>query len=300
MGLLRDSGVKTLNISSVRTWWSSTKRQESIVRAVGLLVVALGAALVLAPLLWMLSTSLKAEGMVMLIPPQWIPDPIRWRNYFDAFEFMNGITVYRNTITVTAVSMVGQLLASTLVAFGFSRVQAPGRDKLFILVLAGLMLPYQVTLIPQFSLFRKMGWVDTLLPLVVPAFAGGPFFIFLVRQFFLSIPLEMDDAARIDGCGYFGIYWRIILPLSRPVLGVVAIQTFMNQWNDFMRPLIFLHSSRNYTVALALRSFTADYGMTPWHLLMAASLTALVPCIVLFFMAQRYFIQGIVVTGMKG
>lgn len=292
--------MRVMKAAFFGSWLSSRKRQESIIRIVGLIVVALGAILVLLPLVWMLSTSLKAEGMVLLMPPQWIPKPVVWRNYIEAFEFMNGLTVYTNTITVTALSMIGQLIASTLVAFGFSRIHVPGRDGLFILVLAGLMLPYQVTLIPQFLLFRSLGWVDTLRPLIVPTFAGGPFFIFMVRQFFLSIPFEMDDAARIDGCGYFGVYSRIILPMSRPVLGVVAIQTFMNQWNDFMRPLIFLHSSRNYTVALALRTFTADYGMTPWHLLMAASLTALLPCIVLFFLAQRHFIQGIVVSGLKG
>ena len=163
-----------------------------------------------------------------------------------------------------------------------------------------MMVPGQVTLIPQFLLFKSLGWVDTLNPLIVPAFFGGPFFIFLLRQFFLTIPLEMDDAARIDGCGYFQIYWRIILPLAKPALGVVAIQEFMFAWNDFLRPLIFLNSRDKLTVAVALRNFTADYGATPWNLLMAASVVALLPPIVLFFVAQRYFIQGIVVTGVKG
>jgi multiple sugar transport system permease protein len=278
----------------------SKKRQDLILKILATTTVAIGATVAVAPLVWMLSTSLKSAGRVLLLPPEWIPRPVVWKNYLEAFDFMNGSRVYLNTIIVTGSCMIGQLISSTLVGFGFARIQVPGRDALFLLVLSSLMLPYQVTLIPQFILFRKVGWIDTLWPLIVPAFAGGPFMIFLVRQFFLSIPMEMDDAARIDGCGYFAIYWRIILPMSKPVLGVVAIQTFMNNWNDFMRPLIFLHSSRNYTVALALRSFSSDYGMTPWHLLMAASLTALAPCIVLFFVAQRYFIQGIVITGVKG
>lgn len=236
----------------------------------------------------------------MLMPPQWIPHPLQWRNYIDAIDFLDQGRVFGNTLFIVVLSIVGQLIASTLAGFGFARIQVPGRDVLFLLVLTGFMLPVQVTLIPQFIMFSHFGWIDTYYPLIVPEFMGAPFFIFLARQFFLTIPHEMDEAARIDGCGYFGIYLKVILPMSKPLLGIISIQTFMHAWNDFLRPLIFLHTSSKYTVALALQNFTADYGMTPWHLLMAASLTALLPCIALFFLAQRYFIQGIVISGVKG
>lgn len=279
---------------------SSKKLQDSMLKAFYTCIMVVGSLFVLAPIVWMLSTSLKNDGSVMIMPPQWIPNPVHWRNYIDAIDFLDKGVVFGNTLFIVALSIVGQLFASTLAGFGFARIQVPGRDLLFLLVLTGFMLPVQVTLIPQFILFSKFGWIDTYYPLIVPEFMGAPFFIFLARQFFLSIPLEMDEAARVDGCGYFGIYVRIVLPLSKPLLGIISIQTFMHAWNDFLRPLIFLHTSSKYTVALALQNFTADYGMTPWHLLMAATLTALLPCIVLFFVAQRYFIQGIVISGVKG
>lgn len=279
---------------------SSKMLQNSVLRTIFTIIVTVGALFVLAPIIWMLSTSLKSEGSVLLMPPQWIPHPLQWKNYADALDFMDGGRVFGNTLFIVVLSIIGQLIASTLAGFGFARIQVPGREVLFILVLTGFMLPVQVTLIPQFILFSHLGWIDTYYPLIVPEFMGAPFFIFLARQFFLTLPAEMDEAARIDGCGYFGIYWRIILPMSKPLLGIIAIQTFMNAWNDFLRPLIFLHTASKYTLALTLQNFTADYGMTPWHLLMAATLMALLPCIALFFLAQRYFIQGIVISGVKG
>ncbi|WP_165452370.1 carbohydrate ABC transporter permease [Paenibacillus thalictri] len=276
------------------------KLQSGLLRTLYILIMVCGSIGVLTPIVWMLSTSLKSAGTVMLMPPQWIPHPLQWRNYIDAIDFLDKGMVFGNTLVIVLFSIVGQLFASTLAGFGFARIHVPGREWLFLLVLTGFMLPVQVTLIPQFVLFSKFGWIDTYYPLIVPEFMGAPFYIFLARQFFLTIPLEMDEAARVDGCGYFGIYTRIILPLSKPLLGIISIQTFMHAWNDFLRPLIFLHTSSKYTVALALQNFTADYGMTPWHLLMAATLTALLPCIALFFVAQRYFIQGIVISGVKG
>jgi multiple sugar transport system permease protein len=273
---------------------------ELLFRTVVTLIIAAGAVAVIFPLLWMLSTSLKAPGQVLLQPPQWVPSAPQWQNYPQALDSMHWSVVYRNSAIVALGCVLGEVLSASLVAFAFARLRTPGRSALFMLVLATLMLPQQVLLIPQFILFKHLGWIDTLLPLIVPAFFAGPFNVFLLRQFFLTIPAEMDDAARMDGCGYFGLYWRILLPLSRPALGVVAIFTFLGNWNDFLKPLIYLNSAGHYTVALALQNFTADYGMTPWNLLMAASLVALLPCIALFFLAQRYFIQGVVVSGVKG
>jgi ABC-type glycerol-3-phosphate transport system permease component len=249
----------------------------------------------------MLSTSLKEQGQVFIMPPKWIPHPIQWSNYPKALDFMNVKIVYRNTILITSIDILGTIISSTLVAFAFARLRAPGKEVLFLIVLSTIMLPQQVVLIPQFILFKLLGWVDTFYPLTIPFFfATTPFLIFLLRQFFMTIPIEMDEAARIDGCSYFQIYARIILPLSKPALGIVAIQSFMNNWNEFIRPLIFINSASKYTVSVALANFSSDYGMTPWNLLMAASLVALLPCIILFFFAQRYLIQGIVITGLKG
>lgn len=281
--------------------YTSKKVRQKIVSISLTILLALVGIMILLPILWMLSTSLKEQGEVFIIPPKWIPRPIHWDNYPKALDFMNAQVVYGNTILVTSVAILGTIISSTLVAFAFARLRAPGKEVLFLIVLSTIMLPQQVVLIPQFILFKLFGWVDTFYPLTVPFFfATTPFLIFLLRQFFMKIPIEMDEAAKIDGCSYFQIYARIILPLSKPALGIVAIQSFMNNWNEFIRPLIFINSASKYTVSIALANFSAEYGMTPWNLLMAASLIALLPCIILFFFAQRYFIQGIVITGLKG
>ena len=201
---------------------------------------------------------------------------------------------------ITFATMVGTLLSSSIVAYGFARLRARGRDVLFMILLSTMMIPPQVTMIPVFALFKLLNWTDTFKPLIIPNFFGGAFFIFLLRQFYMTIPIELDDAAKIDGCSYLGIFSRIILPLTKPALATVAIFSFMWSWNDFMDPLIYLNSRDKLTLTLALNRFTGMYGMTAWNLLMAASLVVALPCFVLFFFAQRYFIQGIVVTGLKG
>lgn len=262
-------------------------------------VLLLAAFVIMLPLFWTLSTSLKDPGDIFTYPPTWWPDPIVFRNYVDAMTVVPFHVYFRNTVIITGLSLAGQLLSCSLVAYSFARLRWPGRDKLFILMLATMMLPRQVTLIPQFILFRYLGWIDTLWPLIVPSFFGAPFFIFLLRQFFMGIPRDLDDAARLDGASNFRIYWEIILPLSKPVLAAVAIFSFQFSWNDFFEPLLYLHSNDLFTVSLALRFFQGSYG-TQWHLLMAASVVVMAPMIVLFFFAQRYFIQGIVVSGVKG
>lgn len=262
-------------------------------------VLITGAVFLMVPLLWMFSTSLKSLGTVMVIPPEWIPEVPLWSNYAEIFQVVPFGLYIRNTAFVTLADVVGKIISCSLVAFAFARLRWRGRDTLFIIMLATMMLPTQVTLVPQFIIYRYLGWIDTYFPLILPNWFGGPFLTFLLRQFFMSIPLELDDAARIDGATIFGIYWRIILPLSKPGLAAVGIFTFNASWNDFFAPLIYLHSRERYTLSLGLRSFQ-DQNYTEWHLLMAASLVAMVPVLLIFFFAQKYFIQGIVFTGIKG
>lgn len=256
------------------------------------------AAVMFIPLAWTISTSLKDVSQIYLFPPKWIPEPVRWQNYRDAVTAIPFVRYFFNTLFVTVLSIVGKVFSVTLVAFAFSRLQWWGRDTLFLVMLSTLMLPPHITLIPQFILFKQLGWIDTFLPLIVPDFFGGPFLTFLVRQFFMSIPFDLDDAARIDGCSSFGVYWRIIMPLSIPAIIAVIILVFNNSWNDFLHPLIYLQSSDKFTLALGLRLFQGE-ASTSWHLLMAASVLTMMPVLLLFFVAQRYFIQGVVFTGVK-
>lgn len=258
-----------------------------------------GAAIMLVPLLWLLSSSLKSTAMIFIYPPQWIPNPVRYSNYSDVFRVIPFLQFTINTVIVTGLALLGQLITASLVAFGFARLRFPGRDLLFIVLLSTIMIPYHITLIPTFVLFRMLGWLDTFLPLIVPYwFGGGAFYIFLLRQFFMRLPLELDDAASIDGASIFGIFWRIILPQAKPALGVVAVFSFLYHWNDFFGPLIYLNSVENYTLALGINLFRS-YQTTEWNLLMAASVMITLPCIALYAVAQRYFIQGVVFTGLK-
>lgn len=271
-----------------------------ITRTLAFILLCLGSILALIPVLWMLSTSLKASGDVLLLPPRWIPNPVRWSNYVDALTAQPFGLYYRNTILYTFLAVFGDTFSSAMVAYALARLRGPGHRLFFLIILSTMMLPWQVTLIPQFLLFRVLGWIDTLKPLIVPTFFGSAFFIFLLNQFYLTIPDEMDDAARIDGANEYQIFWWIILPMSAPALATVAIMSFMYHWNNFLGPLIYLSSKDKLVVSVALQRFTAAYGATRWDLLMAAALVALLPCVLLFFFAQRYFIQGIVVSGLKG
>ncbi|MHB0877262.1 MAG: carbohydrate ABC transporter permease, partial [Anaerolineae bacterium] len=249
---------------------------------------------------WLLSSSLKPSGLIFVVPPQWIPNPVAWENYAKVWQMIPFALYIRNTLFMTVMCIIGASASAAIVAFGFARLRFPGRDLLFLVLLSTIMIPEQVTLIPQYVLFRMLGWLDTYYPLIVPAFfGGGAFNIFLLRQYYMRLPLELDDAARIDGCSSFGIFRRILLPQSRPALGVIAIFLFMGNWNGFFLPLIYLNSPDKYTLALGLNLFRGTQ-YTAWNLLMAASTMTALPCIVLYFIAQRYFIQGIVFTGIKG
>ena len=263
------------------------------------MVLLAGLAVVLMPIAFALSTSLKPYGDLFVYPPVWIPSPPAWDNYREALTFVPFDRYFFNSALITGFDIVGKLISCSLVAFAFSRLRWWGRDALFVLMVATLMLPPQVTLIPQFVIWKELGWVDTFIPLIVPNFFGGPFMTFLLRQFFMSIPPELDDAARIDGCSSWGIYWPIILPLARPALVAVTVFVFNATWNEFLSPLIYLHSKANLTIALGLRAFQSEHG-PEWHLVMAASLVTMLPILLVFFFGQRYFIQGVVFTGVKG
>jgi len=252
------------------------------------------------PIYWMLITSLKSLGEIHKMPMTWFPKVFLWDNYVKIFESVPLLRYIWNTVWYTAITIVATAVSSSLVAFAFARLRARGRSFLFVLVLSMMMIPPQVTMIPQFLLFNELKWTDSYLPLIIPAFTGSSFLIFLLRQFYLGISRELDEAVKIDGGGYFTMYFRIIMPLSIPAMATAAIMEFMFRWNDIMGPLIYLSSGDKYPLSLGLANFTAVYSQTPWNLLMAASLVAVVPPLLLFFFAQKYFIQGIVISGSKG
>ncbi len=262
-----------------------------------LVVVAI---IMIAPFVWLVSSSLKSQMQIFQYPPQWIPDPIHWDNYTRALTYKPFGIYLKNTLTICLLNVIAVVLTSSLCAYGFARIRFPGRDFWFGIVMATLFLPYAILIVPQFLMFTMLGWVDTLLPLTVPIFfGGGAFNIFLLRQFFRSIPEDLADAARIDGCSEFGIYWRIMMPLAKPALTTVAIFTFLNAWNDLLGPIIYLRSPENFTLAVGLASFRSTLDVS-WDLQLAASTATILPVVILFFLAQRYFIRGIVMTGLKG
>ncbi len=275
-------------------------RNKKLVRAmVFVLLVVLGVVF-LSPFAWMVSTSLKPLNETMSLPPRWIPSKVQWHNYHDAIDAMGYFWRYvGNSLFLCLMTVVGTVMSSSLVAYGFSRVEWKGRDKVFLVLLATMMVPFPVLMVPTYNLFKHLGWIGTFKPLWVPAFFAGAFNVFLLRQFFMGLPLEMSEAARIDGCNELQIFWRIILPLCRPALMVVALFQFMFTWNDFLGPLIYLAEQKDFTLALGLQSFQSQNGGTAWHHLMAASTLVVLPVIILFFMAQRSFIEGIATTGGK-
>src|SRR5581483_3534685 len=258
-----------------------------------------GAVLFVVPFAWMLSTSLKEEAQAFVFPPIWIPDPVKWSTYLDVFTIQPTGLFLRNTVIVAGLAVLGDVLSSSLVAFGFARLRFRGRDKLFILLLATLMLPQHVTLIPHYILFRLLGWVNTWLPLIVPYWFSTPLAVFLLRQFFLTISYEVDDAARIDGAGFLDLFWRIALPLAKPAIGVVAMMAIVTRWNEFTEPLIYLSTKDQFTISVGLRAFQTEQNFLHVPVLMASSTVAVLPLIVLFFAGQRFFVQGISLSGMR-
>jgi multiple sugar transport system permease protein len=347
--------------SLAQRYFTGIKAQELITKILTTLILAVGAIVILIPLLFMISTSLKSRNQLRTSPPPIIPwestttevngkaeplyevsldgktrqmaliknlpegkgqfvDPanpdqvyelviadqqamrhveLHWENYPEAFTQVPFDRYLINTLLVTFIGMFGMLLSCSLVAYGFSRFRAPGLNILFLVLLSTIMLPRQVTLIPLYVFFQKIDWIDTLLPLIVPAFFANAYDVFLLRQFFMTVPLELDDAAKIDGANPFQTYLHIMLPQARPALVAVAIFHFLWAWNDFYEPLIFLHSRENWTVAVGLQTFNALYSVNT-HLIMAASVVMVLPPIILFFLAQKIFTQGVVISGVKG
>jgi ABC-type glycerol-3-phosphate transport system permease component len=294
--------MTALSVASARPafWNRKSARQRFQVWGATALLLA-GAFVMMVPLAWMLSTSLKPDGDVFLIPIRWIPSKILLSNYPEAVTFVPYVRFYTNSVEVTLLSVGGAVFTSAMVAYAFARLRAPGRDVLFLILLSTMMLPGEVTLVPTYLIFRNLGTLDTYYPLVVPSWLGGSaFFIFLLRQFFLTLPLEMDEAAKIDGASVFGIFWRIVLPLAKPGLATVAIFAFFNSWNAFQPPLIYLNTMEKYTVPVGLRFYLSTMGNAHWNYLMAATLIAIAPPLVIFFTMQRQFVQGAALTGLKG
>ena len=262
-------------------------------------VLVAGALFFLTPFAWMLSTALKPDGQVFAIPPTWLPDPPMWSNFRRLVTEIPFLRYLGNTVFVTALSVAFYLSSSAVVAYGFAKIRWPGRETLFYLLLATMVLPPQVTLIPQFVLFQKLGWVGTFLPLVVPPLFGSAFAVFLLRQFYAAIPEDISDSARIDGASEWQIFARIVLPLSRPALATAALFIFIWTWTDFLNPLIYLTDDRLYTLAIGLQQLSSTRAAA-WPLLMGGSLLMSLPIIVLFFFAQKTFIEGVSTGGLKG
>jgi multiple sugar transport system permease protein len=283
------------------------KNQKLIQKLLIHATLILLAALFVSPLLWMISTSLKPINETMTTPPRWIPSKIMWQNFPEAFAykseklgFIPFLLYGRNTLILTLLTVTGAVLSNAIVAYSFARMKWPGRDVFFAVTLATMMVPAPVMMVPTFTLFKWLGWVGTFRPLWVPAFFGSAFSIFLLRQFFRTIPMELSEAAKIDGCSEIQTFTDVVLPLAKPALAVVALFTFMGTWNDFMGPLIYLVDQDTFTLSLGLQAYQTQHGGTQWNLLMAASVIVVVPVIVVFFFAQKLFIQGIATSGLKG
>lgn len=253
----------------------------------------------LFPFYWLLRSSFMTKNEIFAQPMHWIPENLLIGNYKEALVRVPFARYFANSLFIVAINLVGKLLSSSLIAFGFARIDFKLKNFWFAIMIGTMMIPWSVLLIPQFIVWSKIGLYNTYWPLTLPAFFLDAFYVFMLRQFFQTLPLDYDEAARIDGAGYFRIYWRIVMPLSKPALMTVGVFTFMNTWNDFMGPLIYLKDSENYTVSLGLQQFIGQYS-TEWHLMMAAATVAVVPMIIVFFFAQRYFIEGMTFSGIKG
>ncbi len=274
-------------------------------RMVLLFAILVAFALVfILPFYWTIITSLKSADEIYIFPPEWLPPVPRWVNYVEVWSVVPYARFVENTLVVAVLGVIGQVGTATLVAYGFARFRFPGRDLLFLITLGTLILPAEVLLVPTFLLFKYLGWLNTLAPLIVPHwFGGGAFFIFLLRQFFLTLPRDFDDAAKVDGAGPLRILWSVLGPLSKPALATAAILSFLARWNEFLQPVIYLNSPDRFTLAVGITYFQeqGSLGGKPLtHLLMAAALMMALPCIILFFVGQRYFVQGVTLSGIKG
>lgn len=279
--------------------WSRIKVTNKVVVYI---LLGLTSIVMVFPIYWMIGTSLKSLKQIATLPPVWFPIPPQFQNYPEALTYQPFGLYAKNTIIIAFFYILGNVISSSLVGYGFARMRFPGKKVLFIIMLSTMMMPKIVTLIPLFLIFKNLGWINTYLPLTVPAFLGEAFFIFIMRQFFLSIPKDIVDAARIDGASEFGIWWRIMLPLAKPAIASVVIFAFQRTWNDVLTPLIYLTDPKKFTLSIGLISFTAGAGEAVqfWHYMMAASVTMVLPMAIIFLVAQKQFVQGVATSGLKG
>lgn len=281
-------------------WYQSITGQRLVNKIAVLALLIPLSILFLLPFFWMVSTALKDRPQIYIFPPTFIPDPILWGNFDAAWnDFLPFNTFLLNSIKITLNNVIGNLVSCTLAAYAFARLQARGKKIVFGTVIALLVMPQEVLIIPQYILFTQLGWNNTHLPLMVPAWFGWAFFIFLLRQFFMGIPQELVDAALIDGAGHFKILWMIFIPLSKPALATVAIFSFIGNWNNFLGPLIYLRSESLHTLPLGMQAFQGYYGNTDWQYMMAIATIALIPVMIIFFFGQKLFVQGIALSGVK-
>lgn len=278
------------------------RRRTLVGKILGHIILTLGGIAMILPFFWLITSSLKRPETIFTFPPQWIPQPAYWSNYVELFDVVPVMRYVINTLIITVGATAGQVVTSALVAYGFARLRFVGRDVMFAAVLATLMLPYAVTIVPLYVMFSELGWINTHLPLIVPYwFGGGAFNIFLLRQFFRTIPRDLDEAAILDGASKLRIFVNIILPLSKPAIAAVTVLSFLNHWNDFLGPVIYLTNSNMWTLALGISALEGLESGIDWtHYQMVLSTLIVIPVIVIFFLAQRVFIQGITVTGLKG
>lgn len=306
------SNIEHLGLLSETTPSPTTPRHHSprrrvavsprrLLRPLGLYaLMCAGAAVFAMPFVWMISTALKTDIASRQFPPVWIPAQPEWSNFSEAWRLVPFGLFAWNTLRISVLATIGSTLSAAMVAFGFARIRFAGRDTVFMLLLSTMMLPGVVTMVPGYILMRELGWIDTYLPLIVPAyFGGGAFAIFLLRQFFLTIPVELDEAAKMDGATFPQIFWRVVMPLSKPAVTTIGLFSFMGSYKDFMGPLIFLNSDNKQTLELGLQAFQTLHG-THYNFMMAAALIVSIPVILIFFAGQRYFIEGITLTGIKG
>jgi multiple sugar transport system permease protein len=274
-------------------------KRQARTRAVSLVILIILSVLMLFPFYWMLRSSFMTNREIMTLPIQWLPSTYNFDNYVKAFSLAPFSRYFLNSVIIVLINLVGSILSSSFVAFGFTRLKFKGRGFWFAILLSTMMIPYSVLMIPQFVGWQAVGAYNTFWPLILPCFFGNAFNVFLVRQFYMGIPKEYDEAALVDGANYFVIYWKIIMPCAKPVLCTVGVFTFMNTWNDFMGPLLYLDDDRLKTVSLGLQYFMGQHN-SQWSLLMAAATCITIPMIIVYFFAQRYFIEGITFSGLKG
>lgn len=285
----------------MNTYYKSKKTDDGIRHGLSYVVLSMMAFIFVFPFLWMLSTAFKIPSEAYTLPPKLLPKTYTLDNFTEGWQYADFTQYTWNTLTVTMLATLGTVLSASFVAYGFARFKSRYNNLLFTVVLATMMLPSQVTLIPTYLLFTKLSWLDTLKPLIVPSFfGGGAFNIFLLRQFFRTIPKDLDEAAYMDGANAFQIYYKILLPAIKPALITVALMSVTFHWNDYMSPLIYLNSDQNFTLAIGLQFFQNSFGSSQIQMLMAVSLITVIPVLLLFFVGQKYFVQGITMTGIKG